>query len=208
MNLWEKVTKGLEGGAATVSEKASDWFKSGAEYVKEGAGIVSEKAQEVAKLARLKWEQRAIQKNIEHELIELGGKVYDLWSQNKSSEVKDQVQDNVAKIKELEKDLEDKEKEIESVSKSVHKAGINELKKDLESGGGSIEQVVIESNSPVFGKKLKDVELPKEALIGTIVRGQEVIIPDGDTEFQEGDKVSLLGKKEDVEAALKQLIQP
>ncbi|MDZ7261797.1 MAG: TrkA C-terminal domain-containing protein [candidate division KSB1 bacterium] len=205
MNLWEKVKKGLEGGAATVSEKASDWFKIGAEYLKEGAEKVSEKALEVSKLARLKWEQRSIQKDIEQELIEIGGKLYDLWSQDRVDELRDQVQENVARIQALEKELENKEKEIEELSRSIDKVSISELKKDLEAGGGTIEQIVIKTGSPVLGKKLREVELPKEALVGTIVRGPDVIIPDGETEFQEGDKVTLLGKKEDVEKAVSQL---
>jgi len=47
--------------------------------------------------------------------------------------------------------------------------------------------------------------LPEDALVGTIIRHEEVIIPDGETVFELGDKVTLLGKREDVEKTIEQM---
>ncbi|MFH1943139.1 MAG: TrkA C-terminal domain-containing protein, partial [bacterium] len=79
------------------------------------------------------------------------------------------------------------------------------LKRDLEMGDGTIEQIVVEENSPLSGKKLMEIKFPKAVLVGTIVRNDQVIIPDGQTILEKGDKVTLLGKKEDVEEILNKL---
>jgi len=49
------------------------------------------------------------------------------------------------------------------------------------------------------------VDLPKEVLLGPILRGKELIIPDGETELQATDRVTLMGKKKDVETTVKLL---
>jgi len=43
--------------------------------------------------------------------------------------------------------------------------------------------------SRVTGKALKDIHFPKGSLIGTILRGEEIIIPRGDDEILAGDEV-------------------
>jgi trk system potassium uptake protein TrkA len=80
-----------------------------------------------------------------------------------------------------------------------------ELKSNLERGDGALEQVEISFLSPVAGKKVKDVDLPKEVLLGPILRGKDLIIPDGETELQATDRVTLMGKKKDVETTAKLL---
>jgi len=202
MELWEKVKKGLEGGATTVSEKASEWFKTGTEMVKEGAEIVSEKASELSKFTKLKWEQHTLQDEINQEFIELGGKVYENWSDKTGVKIEGELNEIIVKIKALENELELKEKEIEEISKSVYKKNIKDLQKSLDVSGGTVEQVIITKKSPVLGKKLRDIELPKETLIGMVVRDNDAIIPDGTTQLLENDKVTLLGKKQDVEATV------
>ena len=76
----------------------------------------------------------------------------------------------------------------------------------METGGGTIEQIRLTEDSPVLGKKLKSVKLPKEVLIGTITRNDQVIIPDGTTVFTKDDKITLLGKKGDVEQTVSLLL--
>ena len=87
----------------------------------------------------------------------------------------------------------------------IDKKNVDDLKKDLEAGGGTIEQIIIEDRSAFLGKKLKEIQLPEDALVGTIIRNEEVIIPDGETIFELDDKVTLLGKREDVEKTISQI---
>jgi K+/H+ antiporter YhaU regulatory subunit KhtT len=210
MSLWEKFKSGFGEGISSASEKAADWFKTGADAVKEGTGKASEKIAYGSKLAKLKYEYRNIHKAIEKEFTELGGKVYNLFCENKVVDLEKDAKENIKRLNSLENDLKNKEKEIEELPRvfgkeSIDRRSIDDLKKDLEAGGGTIEQIVIEDKSPFLGKKLKEIQLPEDALVGTIIRGEEVIIPDGETVFQASDKVTLLGKKEDVDKTIEQM---
>lgn len=49
----------------------------------------------------------------------------------------------------------------------------------------------------------RDIVLPKEALVSAIKRGEEVIIPDGNTQLKTDDEVIVIGKKNDVEKIIK-----
>ncbi|MEJ2049567.1 MAG: TrkA C-terminal domain-containing protein [Calditrichota bacterium] len=77
------------------------------------------------------------------------------------------------------------------------------LAENLEAGGGSMQKVTIKDGSSIIDKKLREIRLPKEALIVNVMRGKEMIIPDGNTILHAKDEVTLLGKKEDVESAIK-----
>jgi trk system potassium uptake protein TrkA len=45
------------------------------------------------------------------------------------------------------------------------------------------------SGSRVEGKRIADLHLPRGAIMGSIQRGEEVIIPHGDTGIEKGDRV-------------------
>ncbi len=211
MSLWITIKKSLEEGVSSVSDKAADWLKTGSAVLKDGSEKASEKIAYGTKLAKLKYEYRAIQKEIEKEFTELGGMVFHILGENSGAKLEENIRNNLQKIKSLEKDLKAKEKEIEELprsfdNKSIDRKNVDELKKNLETGGGTIEQAVIEDKSPFLGKKLKEVTLPEDALVGTIIRNEDVIIPDGETVFQLGDKVTLLGKRDDVEKTIRQIM--
>jgi len=57
----------------------------------------------------------------------------------------------------------------------------------------AIEFIAMET-SEIVGKPLRKVSIPKGALVGSIVRGEEVIIPHGDTVIQDGDRVILFAR--------------
>ncbi len=183
MDLWNKIKSGLEEGLETVSEKTT----------------------EVSKLAKLKWERRDIEKEIGRELVTLGGVVYQLHVEKKQKKINEAVAENIEKLKTMETQLTDKEKEIKEISSKLDSSQIKGLKKDLDMGDGRIEQILVDESSPLAGKKLAEIKFPKAVLVGTILRQGEVIIPDGQTILQKDDKVTLLGKKEDVEEVIDQL---
>ena len=215
MDLWEKIKKGFEESSSAISEKASELatqaseaLKSGAEVAKEGAEKVSTLTSDLTRLGKLKLEIRELHGKIEKEFTQLGGQVYDLFAKDNLSEAETKLADQLKKMKKMENDLSSKEKEVEELSKmfeskSIDRKSISELKKDLELGGGTIEQVEVAESSSAAGKKLKELRLPKEILVGTILRGDDVIIPDGETELKAGDKVTLLGKIGDVARTMK-----
>ena len=67
--------------------------------------------------------------------------------------------------------------------------------------GEVIEAEALETSSLV-GPPIKDAELPEGVMVGALVRGEQVIIPRGDTVIKAGDLVMLValtgsGKKVD-----------
>jgi trk system potassium uptake protein TrkA len=56
----------------------------------------------------------------------------------------------------------------------------------------AIVRVDLPSDAPIINKQLKDVNLPKDAVLVSIVRGDEVILPKGDTVLKPGDDVIAL----------------
>lgn len=59
----------------------------------------------------------------------------------------------------------------------------------LEGIDADILEYVAQPKSSITKKPIKDLDFPKEAIIGGIVRGEESIIAVGDTKIQSGDKV-------------------
>ncbi len=199
MNVWEKIRDELQKGAEKTGE-----------LVKDGAELAYTRVSYATKLAQLNWELRNIQKSINDGYTELGGLLFELHSKNRLSDLEKEAKPLFEKLAALEKDFESHEQQKNDLPKTygfetIDKQTVKDLRNDLEEGGGTIVQVTLESDSPFSGKKLKEIALPKEALIGTIVRDEKVVIPDGETVFQPGDKVTVLGKREDVEAAIEQM---
>lgn len=56
----------------------------------------------------------------------------------------------------------------------------------------AIVRIDLTENSPVVGKAVKDVKLPEDAVLVSLVRGERVIIPKGETILQEKDDVIAL----------------
>lgn len=56
----------------------------------------------------------------------------------------------------------------------------------------AIVRIDLTENSPVVGKAVKEVKLPEDAVLVSLVRGEQVIIPKGDTILQEKDDVIAL----------------
>ena len=61
----------------------------------------------------------------------------------------------------------------------------------LGEGFGEIIEAEILETSSLLGKPLRDADLPEGVLFGAVVRDGKVLIPRGDTEMREGDRVVL-----------------
>ena len=112
-SLWEKVKKNL-----------ADWYS-----------VAYEKTDELTKIAKKKLEIAGINRTIEKHMLELGGTVYDLITeQGKKQEIAqdEKVVSLVEEIKKLEEQLKLKEEEIESIKREKKETG-EEQKKEEES---------------------------------------------------------------------------
>ena len=181
MGLWEKIKQSFSGGVETISDKTTEW----------------------SSVARLRWEHHGVRREIEKSLTELGDMVYQLHTEGKDDQIIAESKGLVQQIEAFEEQLVEKEEEIKELTeKGVDPHQLKELRKDLELGDGAIDQVVIADSSKMIGKKLMEINFPENVLIGAIVRDDKVIIPDGQTVIQEGDKLTLIGEKDDIAEAL------
>jgi uncharacterized transporter YbjL len=180
MSLWDTIKTGLEQGLETLSDKSA----------------------EMSKIARLSWKRRSLHKAMNAEMTAMGKIVYE-HAGAKDGDVLDLMKDRIKHLQTLETQLAEVEAAIEKLKARIDQKQVRDLKKDLEMGDGTIEQIVVDEQSFLSGKRIMDIKFPKNVLMGTIVREDEVIIPDGQTELKDGDKVTLLGKKEDVEEVVR-----
>ena len=75
----------------------------------------------------------------------------------------------------------------------------------LRAGNVEIIEMNLSRSSSILGKKIREVSLPEGAIFISIIRGDDVVIPKGDTELIPGDKVIALVKKE-VEQTLREML--
>ena len=64
----------------------------------------------------------------------------------------------------------------------------------FEKGKGLVLQLTVEENFPANGIMLKDLGLPKGAIIGAITRDEELIVPHGETVLKTGDRLAIMCK--------------
>lgn len=69
----------------------------------------------------------------------------------------------------------------------------------------NIAEVPITESSPIVSKKLWEINLPQEVIIGCILRGERTLIPRGDTRILTGDMLILISSEHKEMLAIKEL---
>ena len=69
----------------------------------------------------------------------------------------------------------------------------------LASGQLEVQEILIPKKSSVAGKRLRELKLSKRIRIGSISRGQDMWIAGADDELAEGDAITLIGRRGDVD---------
>ncbi|MGB8657915.1 MAG: NAD-binding protein [Candidatus Zixiibacteriota bacterium] len=70
----------------------------------------------------------------------------------------------------------------------------------FKEGGVEIFKTELSQDSSLVNRKISKLKLPDECIIIAVLRGNEVLIPRGDTVFREKDEIVVLIKKEKKEA--------
>ena len=73
----------------------------------------------------------------------------------------------------------------------------------MQDGETEFTEIILDKDTNVLNKPLKDLDLPKEVLITSMVRGSTVIIPNGNTELKEGDRIIVFCRHEKIQAIKK-----
>jgi len=66
--------------------------------------------------------------------------------------------------------------------------------------GGKIDmiEIIIPPDSPVAGKKVAELNLPENVILMAVYRNGDLIVPRGDTELLEGDRITVVGTFESI----------
>jgi len=70
----------------------------------------------------------------------------------------------------------------------------------LQGVDAEVIELEVKEDSPILENKLKDLNFPKEGIVGGLIRGDDSMIPRGDFEFKVGDRVLIVTKKEGMKA--------
>ncbi len=211
MDLLQKIKESLFRGTEKITdvtekivEKGKKVGSEGVEATREMYTNISERTSDVAALAKLKYELTQLSKQFEGELLNLGKVVLVLRRNDEFSPENETFLEQIEKLEVSDNTFRTKQNEYEQLKKK-HSSNyvVNKLSEDLAAADAIIDQVVISEKSNVVDKLLKEILLPKEALVSAIKRDEEVIIPDGNTQLKTGDQVIVIGKKDDVEKIVK-----
>ena len=77
---------------------------------------------------------------------------------------------------------------VEEIIRSVHRKELSGIY-ILEGGKGQVMEFQVKKKTKVVDTPLAKVKLPKQTLIGGIVRGDELIVPRGDNKIRVGDRI-------------------
>lgn len=62
----------------------------------------------------------------------------------------------------------------------------------LKSGNVALVEVRIGSSSPLIGKEIRELQLPPDCVVVSIIRGEEIVFPKGQSMITEGDEILVL----------------
>jgi len=86
----------------------------------------------------------------------------------------------------------------------VSRNNVETLHRIIE-GKAEIIEFIVDRKSKILNTKLKDLKLPHDVIIATIVRKNEIVIPHGNDLIKEGDRVIVIAKNKNV-SQLKDII--
>ena len=83
------------------------------------------------------------------------------------------------------------------ILKYVRGNSVESLYRIIE-GQAEITEIIAEPESKILNTKIKKLGLPKDTIIATIVRKNEVVIPHGNDIIKEGDRVIVISKNKNI----------
>ncbi|MBN2644028.1 MAG: NAD-binding protein [Desulfuromonadaceae bacterium] len=72
----------------------------------------------------------------------------------------------------------------------------------LAKGRVAVSEVVLRHEAPAVGRRVDSLELPEDALIGGIIRSDNVLIPKGPTQLQGEDRIILIATEDCLHQAI------
>jgi trk system potassium uptake protein TrkA len=78
---------------------------------------------------------------------------------------------------------------------------------EFRQGQANLVEITLPADTPWGGRPVRKLELPRDASLVTILRGQRVIVPEGDEPLEGGDELLFVAVA-DAEDELRRLLLP
>jgi len=72
---------------------------------------------------------------------------------------------------------------------------------EIESGVASLIDMVVPDESPVVGRRIRDIDIPEQCVVAAVLRDGQFVVPRGETEIRAGDEVVFVGPQDDIQTA-------
>lgn len=211
MSIMDELRASLSQGSGKLSELAGKWLGKGdgprgdaGEKVRETLQTVGEKAHDITRMACLKFELANFPKLLDQEYRKLGEIALELISREAFQTKDPAFAEQLERVDALNREMRQAEAEFDALRQCYSdNYVVDKLSEDLAAADAVIEKVVISEASNVVNRLLKELLLPKEALVSAIKREGDIIIPDGNTRLKAGDQVIVIGKKDGVAKIVK-----
>lgn len=82
------------------------------------------------------------------------------------------------------------------IEQEVDYSGMKTLMR-LKSGRIVLSEILIAESSPVCNKSLKEINIPRDCILVSVIRDEEVVIPNGYTVLHSGDYIIAVSSQED-----------
>lgn len=88
-------------------------------------------------------------------------------------------------------------------------ATFSDIKTIMPIGKGKVQvkEIEVPEDAVVCGKRLSELDLPNDSLVGCIIRGDDSVIPNGDTVINAGDSLIVIVSEEEGNKALRKLTE-
>jgi trk system potassium uptake protein TrkA len=84
----------------------------------------------------------------------------------------------------------------EMIEQEIDITGVRTLLK-LRKGNLVLTEITVSKRSPACNKKLRDIDLPPEVVVISVIRGETTYVPNGHTAMREDDTIFVICKQED-----------
>jgi amino acid transporter/K+/H+ antiporter YhaU regulatory subunit KhtT len=72
---------------------------------------------------------------------------------------------------------------------------------EIESGVASLIDMVVPEESPVVGRRIRDIDVPEQCVVAAVLRDGQFVVPRGETEIRAGDEVVFVGPQDAIQTA-------
>lgn len=78
----------------------------------------------------------------------------------------------------------------------------------IEAGKITITEVTLDESCPSTGARISELQLPRDSILASIIRKEEILIPKGSTYLEAGDKIVIIALPKSQSRVLKTLCGP